>query len=1664
MTDIFEQEGITFMQSGYASTHPTVTPKPIPVPPVAVSELTKRVATAPIPAPPDPQTIASRASAGDDTAVPAAPAGAPPQAPADSTALDIFDREDMPVPQATPARANAFSKGVFINTPSPESDLATPSDMGEGQVSVYALQQLEQAKRMAGSRFTPAQMAAFSNNPVTIAEAMQNQDDWPDVPALLEKAGAGEQMTEGQQRRLNEYVDVVLSTNLRGMSWNGNRAMVGGQLPAGAVSYVNSGESGAQPTEEREPKEPNFNGNLIMPPPYAPKVGEKPLNDFMASSDKGRQLMATAKEKPASTALKAAAYPYPEAAKAPAHVNGNLISSINDLPASLRAALYDAYKAKEPKARMSDMMTPKGWNKAVDAIGEEKAAEVIGFWSTMTFEEHQKAQFVGSIFPISEDEQGNKRFDPRAGLTAFLMAPGDVATGKLKPGTPEFNAEGANVGLSIVTGNVGAKVLREGVGGRGAQETPTAAPETVAGEAPAVAPEQAPPPPPPPTVDDLLDVVAPNKDQMMVDSGIVSIDGAKSAPAQTAERILQGKGLTEQTAQEIVANMTANEREQFVNDNLKAPQGSYPTTESIAASGTPSERVAAAQDAATAVGDSQAKAMSQKDPPPIDDNESGYNWMAQRGNYLYRRLINVLDPVEQAEKLARKRGAKIEPGQSPTTLGNLYGNVGALINHHLSVESFTWMPDGSVRVTGKSLKGIMDDFDNIAMPVEKNRTARFLDFNDYLLANRYKELETVGEGKVTPEQIAWSNQRLAALSEKYGDTLSLVENLAQEVYGFQRRTLDMLVDTGVIEAERRDALNTKYQRYIPLNRIFEEAEKQSGGKGRYKGKFSGAGPQGIIMRLKGSSREVREPLLNIFERTHDAVDRAYRNRVAVSIDNLKGILPEYIQVEKPRIVNKGKAEVKITHDPALDKKLDAAIAVFKNKFERNKSVKVKGFRNVLGSYDPMEKLVRTKLGANEAVKTHEVGHMLDYELGLGTKLLKDKDIRAELERLAEERIGSKSSLEKKGDSIEFVTERQKAGKKFDKYIKNDREVIANLFDAYVNAPELLDKIAPKAKAVFEAILDENPELAFIKDIKPSLERAQRTIEQEVWGEATELPPYTIEVFRDGERQLLRLAKPLYEAMTQLGPARMGFLEKLLNGTLGTSARILRVGATSTVSFIERNVFRDQLSAMIQGGVSYNAPWDFTKGLFAAFGKNELYKSWARSGGKMDFMALGDTGMEMSYKEMFHGEGRFKQLWNAVPRLSQKFEQATRIGLYNAAKRKGMSDLDAAMASLEGTLNFGRGGDVTRKLNQYVPFLNAGVQGVDKLIRTAYKNPKATLLWGLGTVTVPSIAITGYYLYGADETTRQEYLEIPQWQKDMFWTIKVDGEWRSIPKPFSWGYIFGSIPERVMIHGYDGDKPEAREMWLDVIKGVFGTMSPVNDWSATIPPLFKVVLEWQSNYNFFFDRNVYPTWMEDLPPEQRKNAYTSQTAQFLGESVGQSPAQIENAIRAQFGGLGGYGLKAGDAMIDQVKRWNDVPVAEKPATDADNILIQGFTLRDPIGSNSNSVQNFFDNYKLAKQAWNGQKNVPEEDKEAYIANRAQQISSYKSMERARKDIAGLQKEIIRITKDTDMSADEKRKTIKDLNSQITVIAREANKEYNAAANAVGASGSQEGEGQ
>lgn len=1130
------------------------------------------------------------------------------------------------------------------------------------------------------------------------------------------------------------------------------------------------------------------------------------------------------------------------------------------------------------------------------------------------------------------------------------------------------------------------------------------------------------------TAQDYMNAITPSADQVMIEAGIIGITGGVKSSADIATNILAEKLGDRAQAQQTVDNMSAAEQEDYVAKSLNDPAWAGLQMRAVA------DPVSAAQQ----------EAAKQKNPPNIGGEESGFN-------RFYRDFVNSLQPIEDVTKAAEARGADIQAGKNPFVLSRTYAGMLGQVEHNLKYGTTKLNPEtGQFEVTGKALKSILDDFDNSVARVEPSRDVREADFNDYLIARRtLEDLVPREDVEVSEADKAKSVAAMSRLAEKYGDDFTWFDTFAKEMFEYQQRVLSNLVDSGVLSQKAYDDILAKNPNYIPFQRVLED--EHFAGAVSTRGEFTGANPKKVIKRIKGSDKEIKTVTHSVIANTAKIIDLAYRNRVAQGVADLADIMPEYIQETKPMVVKRGTTKVQVTYDAGLRRKLYAAIDHFGNVMSQEKSIKAKGFGYVRGSYSPMEKTVRTRLGTNEGTLAHEVGHMLDFELGLMENLLADPKVKKELQELGRRRMAMDSVMTEKGERVVFEDRvLDMEPKKYQEYVTSDREIIANLFDAYVNAPDLLKKVAPKSAKAFEKILDARPELAFIKEIKPTVERAEETIERDVWSPLDTAPQGTITAYRDGKKKFYKVSEPLLDAMKNLSPVQMNATFRLLTEPFRFSARVLRAGATLIPEFWIRNVIRDQSTALLQSPLR-PTPIDMVKGLTAVIGKNDLYQDWMRNGGAFNsYMDLDDHGLEKAYKEFFRPDGRFaRYLKNPVSVLadiSQALEQGTRVGVFAKAREQGVVGIEAALAAREATLDFARGGAVSRNVNQYIPFFNAGVQSVDKLIRTFKENPKATAFWGVATVTVPSILLSGYYLYGAPEDERREYLEIPQWQKDLFWVFKVGDQWQRIPKPFSFGYLFGSVPERFMNWAYQGDKPEARDFWKELALGVAGTISPVYDPSAILPPLVKIAIEDLTNYNFFTGREIYPEWMERYEPEQRKTKYTSEAAVKLGEQLGVSPALIDNTLRGQLAGAANYATDAADSIIKQIRKWNGEDVPEKPRTPADTPIIKAFSVREPTGYGTVSVENFFKDWEKISQAQATYNKLEGEDKAQYREKKAAMLEAYKPMKNYYERIRLAGKEADRIYKDTTMSADEKVKALSDNGQVILDTAISANKWY------------------
>lgn len=1070
-----------------------------------------------------------------------------------------------------------------------------------------------------------------------------------------------------------------------------------------------------------------------------------------------------------------------------------------------------------------------------------------------------------------------------------------------------------------------------------------------------------------------------------------------------------------------------------------------------------------------------------QNPPPVQDKESGFNKTYRAtlpelksptvkpkindsegiGSRLYREVVNDVEPITKLSKMMRDKGEPLKDMEDPLLLVSNYRNIGTMRDFYIQVSPFRYNEKGNVEYYGKSLKAIHDDFDNMMLRHESDLDQRHQDFGDYLRATRYlRDLQERFASKID-KKIDESNATMLRLAEKYGEDFHMIEPLAQEVREYNHHLLDLPVEAGVMKREDADQLIKDHPNYIPLNKIMDEAEKSYlGGKGLHNARI-----KELIKRMKGSELEDKDPFHSMIINTHKAIELAARNRIAQSVANFSTIAPELVQRVMPNIIKKGTTETKVSFDPTLRKKLETAIEQLGGQIERSKSIKVPGYKNVLGSYSPTEKMIRLRLGSTEGTMTHELGHMLDFSLGLKEKMLKDPTVKRELRDLAESRLGSDLELVKneKGETV-FNEKNQQATDKYLNYIKNDREILANFYDAYVNSPDLAREMAPTAIKSFEKILAQNPELSFLKDIRPSTARDMEILPTDLFGEDPRAPDKTITVFKNGEKQYYRVAKPMLAAMKSLSPREVSMVEKILLAPTKAARNILQWGATHTPQFAVRHIIKDVANASVLSGTGVN-PMDFKQGLFDRINKKGVYNDWVASGGKSgSYRSLTDDGKDMqkAHQELFNPDGKImryiKNPFHFVEDTTRLGLESSRLAVFRAAKREGSSDLRAANIAKD-LENYGRGGRVSKFLNNnFIPFTNIAIQGTDKIVRML-KDPvtrPAALMKAIGILTIPALLRSGYYLYGAPDDIKKKYLEINDGMKAInsyFLWHGDDGSVKiaDLPNPFNVGYEFAGVPERMMLWMYNGDKPEGQDMYKDILTGMFGELAPIHNVGGILPVPLKIYLENQLNHNFFTDKPLFPEWLADpkydKEPEKRANIGDSETAMMLGKSLSLSPAKIDNTVRELSGNTGMHLMKASDLIIDHIREWNGGKNNEKPIQNSDIPLLQGFLPNPPTGYRSNSFQAFQTAFKEVNATVQKAKDLDGQDKADYISKNKDIMSLHGEFNSVKKEISSLGKQSRNIYDNANMTGEQKGIEIEKINEKITEIAREANLRYN-----------------
>lgn len=424
------------------------------------------------------------------------------------------------------------------------------------------------------------------------------------------------------------------------------------------------------------------------------------------------------------------------------------------------------------------------------------------------------------------------------------------------------------------------------------------------------------------------------------------------------------------------------------------------------------------------------------------------------------------------------------------------------------------------------------------------------------------------------------------------------------------------------------------------------------------------------------------------------------------------------------------------------------------------------------------------------------------------------------------------------------------------------------------------------------------------------------------------------IYVNGIKERWQISADVIDAFNSLeGMSKDGFFLKILQ----FPAKVLRSTVTHFPVFAVRNVTRDTVSRAIMSRTGSGF-----KDMLHTSSDSDMFSLY---GGSM--AGYYGNGKEAYIKHLNSAVKKISNKGGLVINPLQKYsdflqgsENINRIAEYKSAfrlaKKEGLDDYNAGLyAAFEARdlMDFAMSGVYIREINKYIPFLNAGVQGLVRVKKQVTERP---ITWAVKTAIytlIPSLVASVIRNLNDDD---EDYEELPAYQKDLFWNFRTPytgNAWISIPKPYENGAVsalFDRTTSKIM------GKDEA----FDGLSGsLFQSLIPI-DQSSWLGG-FKPIIENMFNKDTFRGGTIVSQWEENKLKELRSgDVNASRIGQLIANGLYKTgydlnPHKIDHLIKGYGTYFGDLTLKIGDVgvqnsrnkfTISQIGFAKDIPLS------------------------------------------------------------------------------------------------------------------------------------------
>ena len=400
---------------------------------------------------------------------------------------------------------------------------------------------------------------------------------------------------------------------------------------------------------------------------------------------------------------------------------------------------------------------------------------------------------------------------------------------------------------------------------------------------------------------------------------------------------------------------------------------------------------------------------------------------------------------------------------------------------------------------------------------------------------------------------------------------------------------------------------------------------------------------------------------------------------------------------------------------------------------------------------------------------------------------------------------------------------------------------------------------------------------------------------------------------------------------------------------------------------------------------------------------------------------------LGIKEKYKPLKRLLDILTYIPEVS---EQSTRFRVFEKNleyyRRNGMAETDAriqaALQSRDATQDFSRTGNITREINQLIPFSAARVGSAYTFAEKVKANPKRVAS-RMAVLMAISMAIKAI---GYDD---KEIEELNQRKKDDNFVFKIGDQIITIKKPQGILRSIINLGEYVqdLFTGHIEEGKEGERLVEWVTNSIMDNM-PADSVTGLVPNMIAPVVENAITKDLYYNSDIVKSYDLELPDSEQYYDYNSQLAIWLGKIFNYSPAKIDNLISGYFAGLG--------TSVTNVIDWISGKAGispEKPDNGLeDNAVGKRFFVN--VNTNSQSVDEIYDlKTDLTKKT--NDVTISEEEK-------TEAEKRLKEIEEATKNMSNINKQIKEIKADLTMSGKEKAEQIEILQRQKVDTARQA----------------------